>query len=194
MNAHTSVPFATTEIPAGQRPVLDLDSLVSQFYGDVRRIAHSRLRRLPPSRSLHTATLMQEALLRLARCNKTGWHCRVHFFADVRQAVAQAVADYVRRKTADKRDAHVVRDDHAFDMASHFQQPDPATPAQKLAVHQAMERLGVDEPRAAQVVFYRFYCGLTMPQIAETLAISQRCAERDWTRARVWLAAELSDR
>ena len=172
-------------------PVLGLSDLVSQFYDDVRRIAHSRLRRLPSSRSLHTATLMQEALLRLSRQNKAGWHCRVHFFADVKQAAAQAVADYVRSKKADKRDALVVSDDHALDAASHACHPISTTPAQKLAVHQVLERLGTIDRRAAQVVFYRFYCGLTMPQIAETLNISQRCAERDWSWARDWLAREL---
>ncbi|MEM9490225.1 MAG: ECF-type sigma factor, partial [Myxococcota bacterium] len=114
--------------------------------------------------------------------------------ADVAQAVRQVVADYVRRKKAIKRDAPVVSDDAAFDRASLNMSPCAASPEQKLAIHQALERLQADQPRAAKVVFYRFYCELSMPQIAEVLGVSTRAAERDWARARSWLEAELGGR
>jgi len=68
-----------------------------------------------------------------------------------------------------------------------------ASPAQKLALSQAMERLRSEHPRAAQVVFLRFFCDLNTEQIAEALGCGTRSVERDWKFARAWLNARLGD-
>ena len=47
-----------------------------------------------------------------------------------------------------------------------------------------MER---EAPEAAQVVKLRYFAGLTQEQVAETLGISLRAAERHWTWAKAWL-------
>ena len=192
MTEHQASPTTRPGTRDNHEPVLGLTDLVNQFYDDVRGIAHARLRRLPPSGTMHTADLLQEALFRLARHKREGWHSKVHFFADVTQAVRQAVADYVRRKKADKRDAKLVCDDAAMESASVDEDKREATPAQKLAIYQALERLQERDRRAAKIVFYRFFCGLSMPQIAQVLRVSTRCVERDWAKARAWLEDELS--
>ena len=164
-------------------------------------IAHARLRGLPPSRTLHTSTVLQETILRLVKRKRDVWQNHVYFFADMKQAAQQVVADYVRRKSASKRDvklvrgstlSHQVRD---TDPASGFMEAGhtavTATPAQKLAVHQALERLQQEHPRAAQVVFWRFFCAFTMPEIAEAMSVGIRSVERDWVFARTWLESEL---
>jgi DNA-directed RNA polymerase specialized sigma24 family protein len=38
----------------------------------------------------------------------------------------------------------------------------------------------------------RFFAGLTMPEVAQSLNISLTTAERHWKFARVWLYAELA--
>ena len=87
-----------------QSPALTLCDLLQQFYADVRVIARARLRGLPPSRTLHTSTVLQEATLRLVKRKRDVWQNHVYFFADVKQAAQQVVADYVRRPSASKRD------------------------------------------------------------------------------------------
>ena len=54
----------------------------------------------------------------------------------------------------------------------------------------ALEHAGwlADEyPQHAQVVMLRYFGGLSMNEIADTLDISLRTAERDWAFARAWL-------
>jgi DNA-directed RNA polymerase specialized sigma24 family protein len=43
------------------------------------------------------------------------------------------------------------------------------------------------------VLRLRFFAGLSMPEIAQSLDISLATAERYWTYARLWLFAELTD-
>ena len=62
-----------------------------------------------------------------------------------------------------------------------------------LAVDEALRRLARHDPRLEQVVECRFFGGMTMPDTAEALGISQRTAERDWTRAKAYLFQILGD-
>ena len=43
------------------------------------------------------------------------------------------------------------------------------------------------------MVKLRFYAGLTMPEVAQSLDLSLATAERYWTFARTWLYAELTE-
>ena len=56
-----------------------------------------------------------------------------------------------------------------------------------------MERLTAAEPQMAELVTLRYFAGLSLPQVAATLGISLRTAERWWAYARAWLLAELDD-
>jgi len=62
-----------------------------------------------------------------------------------------------------------------------------------LALDEALSRLAAREPSKAEVVKLRFFAGLTMPEVAQTLNLSLATVERYWTFARIWLYAELAD-
>ena len=59
------------------------------------------------------------------------------------------------------------------------------------ALDEALTRLAALNPTRAEVVKLRFFAGLTMSEIAQTLNISQPTAERYWAFARTWLYADL---
>jgi RNA polymerase sigma factor (TIGR02999 family) len=56
-----------------------------------------------------------------------------------------------------------------------------------LALDEALSRLTALDPVKAEVVKLRFFAGLTMPEVAQTLNISLATAERYWTYARTWV-------
>ena len=60
-----------------------------------------------------------------------------------------------------------------------------------LALHEALERFEQVDPAKAEVVKLRYFAGLTLPQAAEVLGISETTADRYWAYARAWLHAEL---
>ena len=56
-----------------------------------------------------------------------------------------------------------------------------------LALDEALTRLDEHRPDIARLVTLRYFGGLTMEQAANSLNISLRTAERNWTYARAWL-------
>jgi RNA polymerase sigma factor (sigma-70 family) len=61
-----------------------------------------------------------------------------------------------------------------------------------VALSEAIDKLAVMDPRAAQLVKLRYFVGLTNEEAAETLGISASTAKADWTYAKCWLRAELT--
>jgi RNA polymerase sigma factor (sigma-70 family) len=56
---------------------------------------------------------------------------------------------------------------------------------------EALERLAVIDPVAAQVVELRFFGGRTEEEIAEILGVSRKTVARKWVAARAWLLGQL---
>ena len=56
---------------------------------------------------------------------------------------------------------------------------------------QALEQLERLDPRLVQVVEMRYFAGMTEPEIAAALGLSDRTVRRSWEKARLLLAALL---
>src|SRR2546421_601307 len=60
-----------------------------------------------------------------------------------------------------------------------------------IALHEALDLLARSHPRPAQVVTLRFFGGLSVPEVAESLEVSATTVESDWRFARAWLRGQL---
>jgi RNA polymerase sigma factor (TIGR02999 family) len=61
-----------------------------------------------------------------------------------------------------------------------------------LRVHEALEDLLQVDPRLGKVVQMRFFAGLSEREIADCLGVTERTVQRDWQKARLFLASALS--
>ena len=61
-----------------------------------------------------------------------------------------------------------------------------------LALHEALERLAVLDPKQARLVELRYFGGLTIEETAEALDVSPATVKRDWAVVRAWLRQELA--
>ena len=61
-----------------------------------------------------------------------------------------------------------------------------------MALDNLPQKLGAREPRQPRVVECRYFAGLTEPETAEALGISERSVQRDWQLARQWLREQLA--
>ena len=68
---------------------------------------------------------------------------------------------------------------------------DNASVLDVLELNDALERLGEQHPRAAQVVELKFFGGLTSEGISEQIGVSLRTVKSDWRFAKAWLYREL---
>jgi RNA polymerase sigma-70 factor, ECF subfamily len=163
-----------------------LDRLVPQMYDELRRIAHLQLRRERGDHTLDTGALVHEAYLKLSRLDRIEWRDRSHFLAAAAGAMRRILVDYAVARNARKRgggrqrvpleEVVVLTDDRAQEL---------------LALDDALRRLAAESERAAQIVEWRFFGGMSIEETAGVLDISPATVKREWTLARAWLNREL---
>ncbi len=150
-------------------------ALVDDLYLELRRLARSRMRILPPGNTLEPTALVHEAWIRLNKNDGTRWNSQGHFFGAAAQAMRQILVDQARRKSRHRHGGGQQRlDVDDIDLAVEVPVDD------LLALDQALTRLESEDPRKAQIVMLRYFAGLEREEVAEVLDISLRTVDRDW--------------
>lgn len=158
------------------------DQLLPLIYDELRRLAAHKMANEASGQTLQATALVHEAWLRLAGSDKQQWRGRSHFFGAAAEAMRRILIDKARQKASLKRGADQPLEE------LHESAIELTAPADEiLAVHDALDALSAEDATAAQVVKLRYFVGLTIPEIAETLGISPRSADRHWHFARAWL-------
>ena len=165
-----------------------LEKLIPLVQPELQRLAHHYMSRERPGHTLQTTTLLDDAYLQLADKTHPQWQNRAHFFAAAAQLMRRIMVDHSRERQALKRGGGAIR--VTLDEAAAVTQ---TRAAELLALDEALEKLATFDHRKAQVVEMRYFGGLTMEEIAEVLKIHVNTVTRDWTAARAWLLAALSE-
>lgn len=161
--------------------------LIALAYDDLRAIAHRRLR-AGGGDGLATTALVHEAYLKLVGSQGGQWDGRAQFFGFASRAMRNILVDHARRDQAARRGGGAVRISFDEDAVSQREFADtPDASADVLHVDEALKLLAERNPRMARIVELRFFGGLTVDEVAETLGMSVRTVEREWTRAKAYL-------
>jgi RNA polymerase sigma factor (TIGR02999 family) len=158
------------------------EQLLPLVYGELRQLAAQRLAEEAPGHTLQATALVHEAYLRLVGAEDPGWNGRGHFFAAAAEAMRRILIEHARRIRALRRGGD--RNRVEFDEANLAA---PERSNDLLALDEALDQLAIKDARKAELVKLRYFAGLTMEQVAETLGISLATAHRDWNYARAWL-------
>jgi RNA polymerase sigma factor (TIGR02999 family) len=162
------------------------EALLPLVYEELRRLAQAKMQREQPSQTLQATALVHEAWLRLAGPENQRWQDRRHFFAVAAETMRRILIDRARRRMTREKAGFA---EPVTDWESKLVLVEPA--AEMLAVHDALDRLGTEEPSAADLVKLRYFVGMTMDEASEALGLSLRQTERLWAFARAWLRAEI---
>ncbi len=170
----------------GQGRTESSEELLPLVYEELRRLAAQRLREESHGHTLQPTALVHEAYLRLVDVeNAPLWENRRHFFAAAAEAMRRILVEAARNKSRLKRGGDLCRIDlvdiPAADPDEHL-----------LALDQALNRLGAEDPLAARVVELRQFGCLGHEEVAATLGITVYRARQKWTYARAWLRDALS--
>jgi len=163
-----------------------LDELTPLVYGELRRMAHRYIAQQSPGHTLQTTALIHEAYMRLVGQSEKHWENRSHFFGVAAQAMRHILVDYARARCRDKRGggARAVSLDEALTLGPEYSR-------ELVALDEALTDLAKLDARKSRVVELRFFGGLTEPEIAAVLKVSQRTVNGDWRLARAWLLRQL---
>ena len=167
-----------------RRAAADLLPLV---YDELRKLAAFRMAGEAAGQTLAPTALVHEAYLRLVgRADEARWDGRGHFFAAAAEAMRRILVDAARRKKTARHGGGQLRAEV---------QPDefaaPEIREDLVALDEALDRLAAEDPVKAELIKLRYFAGLTLPESADVLGISERTAGRHWAYARAWLRREL---
>jgi RNA polymerase sigma factor (TIGR02999 family) len=163
------------------------EELLPLVYDELRQLAASKLAKEKPGQTLQATALVHEAYLRLVDVEQAQhFNSRGHFFAAAAEAMRRILIERARSKAREK---------HGGDWQRvNFEELDVATsvsPAQLVALDEALARLAALDHLAGELVKLRYFAGLALDQAAAALGVSTATAYRHWAYARAWLRSEL---
>jgi RNA polymerase sigma factor (TIGR02999 family) len=163
------------------------EELFTVLYHELHRLAQRELRR-GAFLTMSPTTLLHETYLNLSGRQTGVFPDRARFLAYAARAMRGLIIDYMRSRHAQKRGG-------AFEITSlPTEVPAAASADAELeGIGEALNALAEVEPRLAQIVDLKFFCGFSFAEIAEVLGISERTAQRDWDKARILLQRHLTD-
>jgi RNA polymerase sigma-70 factor (ECF subfamily) len=164
-----------------------LDRLTNLVYPELRHIARRTLERRHAGDSLDSASLANEAYLKLVRAGGIGCENRAHFLALCSQIMRRILVDHARHRGFVKRGGKALRVplDEVMLAAE-------ARGVEVLALDEALDALARIDNRKSRVVELRYFGGLSIEETAEVLKVSADTVKRDFRMARAWLLAELT--
>lgn len=177
-----------------------------KLYRELKSVASIYLWREGPGHTLQPTALVHEALIRLAKeaARVSGkplerWGNPSEFFRIAAVAMQRVLIEHARSKNAVRRGGrgragvtvHGGNGAVRIPLTDSIGAEAPPTPVQLTELQEALDKLETMDPRAAEVVRFRFFAGLTVEETARILGVSTTTAESDWRIARAWLARAL---
>jgi RNA polymerase sigma factor (TIGR02999 family) len=164
------------------------EQLLPLVYEELRKLAAQKMREEKPGQTLQATALVHEAYLRLVDVEKAPhWNGRGHFFAAAAEAMRRILVERIRRKRRLRHGGDRAR----IEVAAIENGAEENRWDDVLAVDAALDALGHEDPRAAELVKLRYFAGLTLPEAAAALGVSTRTADRIWAYAKAWLHQKL---
>jgi RNA polymerase sigma factor (TIGR02999 family) len=158
--------------------------LFASLYSDLRSLAERQLRR-SSGVPLSPTTLLHEAYLGMSR-HEAQFPDRDRFMGYASRVMRGLIIDFVRERRALKRGSQ-------FHITSLPTEAVEAIPDERelLQLSEAIDTLAARDPRLAQVVDLKYFCGYSFEEIAALHGVSQRTVQRDWEKARTVLYQQM---
>ncbi|MBU6417993.1 MAG: sigma-70 family RNA polymerase sigma factor [Xanthomonadaceae bacterium] len=172
-----------SQMPAGS----SADALFVEVYDRLKAMASRRLAGQRRNGTLDTTELVHELYLRMGDRPALQFQEPAQFFAYAARAMRHLLINRARdrlRLRAGGQWNRVTLDDRNAQLAID-------TAEQALALDAALDTLEQTDARAASVVELRYFAGLSLEQVAETLGLARRTIDRDWRFARAFIKSHL---
>jgi RNA polymerase sigma factor (TIGR02999 family) len=165
-----------------------LDVLFPRVYAELRDLAGSFMRRERGDHTLVPTALVHEVYMRLTAQDVAAAD-RPRFFGIAAEMMRRVLVNHAVARRAAKRGGGqlcVTLDENNAGEAT-------GPTVDVIALNDALVRLAVLDPRAAQIVDLRFFAGLDVPETALVLGVSRATVKREWSAARAWLRREVGN-
>ncbi len=159
----------------------------AELYQELRAVAVGLLRKTSPHHSLQPTEVVHEAWLRVADRPHLDFGDRRSYLAFAAKVMRSLLLDRARARGALKRGGTGRR----VSLHSQLLDPQSSGPLDVLEVDQAIHKLAAQDEESGRIVELRFFGGMEMQDIADTIGCSISHVERRWRFAKAWLRVEL---
>lgn len=167
-------------------------ALTSSLYGELRKLAASRMAGQNAPQTLQATALLHEAWMRIGCPEQKNWNDRKHYYAAVAEAMRHILVDRARRRRAIRHGGELrrvtMRDWNWENLEdAKVRNQDKAV----LVLNDALEQLTEEDGETAQLVKLYYFAGLSIDEVARETGLSRRTTERRLAFARWWLSREI---
>ena len=174
-----------TDLLLSGAPEVDVERLTTLLYPELRRMAQRMMRREKSGHTLQSTALVHEAYLRLAG-GEIRVESRAHFLALAAQVMRRIMIDHARGRDRLKRGGDQLRLS-----LTEADRESRESPFEILALDRALESLAGFDPRRSKLLEMQLFGGLSYPEMAEALGVSEATVHRELRLARAWLQRQL---
>jgi RNA polymerase sigma factor (TIGR02999 family) len=158
------------------------ESLFTELYSELHRIARRELARRGMPVSLSATTLLHEAYLDMTSREGASFPDHARFVAYAARVMRGLIIDHARSRHALKRGG-------GFEITSFDNQlvENAANHRELTRISDALDELAAVEPDLVEIVDLKFFCGFSFAEIALMRKVSERTVQRNWDKARIYL-------
>ncbi len=164
------------------------NQLIEALYPYIHQIAQKQFKSAKGS-ALQTTEIVNEAFINIRKQKSRNWKNKQHFFAVAAKVIRNVVVNHYRAEAMQKRGglyAHV-----SLERLSELIEDPKGSGFDWLSIDRLLTELASIDAASAQVVEYKLFGGLTIPEMAKVLSVSESTVSRNWKFARLWLLSQL---
>lgn len=156
------------------------------LYSELHRVAKRELARRGVPVSLSATTLLHQAYIEMAGQEQASFPDEARFMGYAARVMRGLIIDHARNRHAQKRGGR-------FEITSIGSEVENVTEVHELTqLSEALDELAKTDASLAEIVDLKFFCGFTFAEIAAMKGISERTAQRQWEKARIYLHRKIS--
>jgi RNA polymerase sigma factor (TIGR02999 family) len=162
------------------------EALFSALYSELHRLAKRELARWGAPASLSVTTLLHEAYLDIAGREGQSFPDQARFMGYAARVMRGLVIDHARSRNAIKRGGEFEITSLKTDIGEN------SVDAKELSsISDALDQLAKVDPKLAELVDMKFFCGFSFAEIAALENLSERTVQRRWEKARIYLHRQI---
>jgi RNA polymerase sigma factor (TIGR02999 family) len=141
------------------------------------------------SHTLQATAVVHEAFVKMVDMN-VAWQDRGHFYAIAANLMRRILVDHAKGKQRSKRGGNAqIQSLETSDAANNAIGSDPFDVQD---IDAALEQLAKVDARLAHALELHYFGGLTCPELAQALDVSEATVNRQLRLAKAWMLKELS--
>ena len=165
-----------------------MDALLPLIYDDLYSRARFYMSKERRNHTLSVTALVNEAFMKLVLDRDRDWKNRVHFYSVAATVMRNLLIHYADARSAQKRGSEWVvfqTDDlDAFRDVNVSQFP---------MLNEALNEMAAKYPRQTHVAELYYFCGFSLDEVADIMAVARATVNRDLQFGRAWLRTRLKD-